>query len=307
MPVLGRRVERLRPELVEHRQHLEQRRSLAPEVGLRHLDAVPLRDDRVLPGGGERRQVVAADQPRQHLATGVTPLGRGGTRSTASATNPCAPLVAGRLGLRGHVGAGGRGRPRPAARARRRRPGWRTARPHAARGRRAATGRPRWSSSRGTGPAPARWSRRPGRAAGARRGRSRSPARARSPAAASRGRAAGAARRRPHRARPRPAGPTRGRGRDPSPRTPRASRPAGAGPCPQSTRGVGSFAVATIAGRSPPGPFRCGSTTCSTKPPADGGVEGVAAELEHPLGRLRGQPVGRGHHPEGAREGRSWS
>src|SRR5690606_15542780 len=44
--------------------------------------------------------------------------------------------------------------------------------------------------------------------------------------------------------------------------------PAGAGPCPQSTLGVGSSAVAMIAGRSPPGPFRCGSTSCSTKPPA---------------------------------------
>ena len=44
--------------------------------------------------------------------------------------------------------------------------------------------------------------------------------------------------------------------------------PAGAVPCPHSTRGVGSAAVATMAGRSPPGPLRCGSTTCSTKPPA---------------------------------------
>ena len=43
---------------------------------------------------------------------------------------------------------------------------------------------------------------------------------------------------------------------------------AGAGPCPHSTRGVGSAAVATRAGRSPPGPFRCGSTTCRTNPPA---------------------------------------
>ncbi len=43
---------------------------------------------------------------------------------------------------------------------------------------------------------------------------------------------------------------------------------AGAGPWPQSTRGVGSAAVDTIAGRSPPGPLRCGSTTCRTNPPA---------------------------------------
>src|SRR5882757_8457110 len=44
--------------------------------------------------------------------------------------------------------------------------------------------------------------------------------------------------------------------------------PAGATPCAHSTRGVGSAAVAKIAGMSPPGPTRCGSTTCSTKPAA---------------------------------------
>ncbi len=131
--LLRRRVERLRPELVEHRQHLQERRPLPPEAGLRHLDAVPLRDDGLLPGRGERRQVRAADQPGQHLATGVPPLACGRNASTASATKPCAPLVAGRLGLRGHVGAGGRGRPRPGARAPPRRPGWRTARPRGAR------------------------------------------------------------------------------------------------------------------------------------------------------------------------------
>ncbi len=43
---------------------------------------------------------------------------------------------------------------------------------------------------------------------------------------------------------------------------------AGAGPWPHSTFGTGSSAVATIAGTSPPGPFRCGSTTCSTNPAA---------------------------------------
>ncbi len=31
---------------------------------------------------------------------------------------------------------------------------------------------------------------------------------------------------------------------------------------------MGSCAVAMIAGMSPPGPLRCGSTTCSTKPAA---------------------------------------
>ncbi len=42
--------------------------------------------------------------------------------------------------------------------------------------------------------------------------------------------------------------------------------PAGAGPCPHSTFGAGPPAVATMAGTSPPGPFRCGSTTCRTNP-----------------------------------------
>src|SRR3954470_15303568 len=44
--------------------------------------------------------------------------------------------------------------------------------------------------------------------------------------------------------------------------------PPGAGPRPQRTFGRRSSAVATIAGTSPPGPFRCGSTTCRTNPAA---------------------------------------
>ena len=43
---------------------------------------------------------------------------------------------------------------------------------------------------------------------------------------------------------------------------------AGAGPCPQTTRSRSSSALQTSAGMSPPGPFRCGSTTCSAKPAA---------------------------------------
>ena len=43
---------------------------------------------------------------------------------------------------------------------------------------------------------------------------------------------------------------------------------AGAGPWPQSTRTPSSLAAWKIAGSSPPGPFRCGSATCSTKPAA---------------------------------------
>src|SRR3954470_9576353 len=40
----------------------------------------------------------------------------------------------------------------------------------------------------------------------------------------------------------------------------------GAGPCPQITRGRPS--LQSMIGTSPPGPLRCGSTTCSVKPAA---------------------------------------
>src|SRR6185437_94631 len=38
--------------------------------------------------------------------------------------------------------------------------------------------------------------------------------------------------------------------------------PAGAGPCPQITSVLPRFTSCTITGTSPPGPFKCGSTTC---------------------------------------------
>src|SRR5207245_2349715 len=42
----------------------------------------------------------------------------------------------------------------------------------------------------------------------------------------------------------------------------------GAGPCAHRTSGSPRDAGQRIAGRSPPGPFRCGSTTCNVKPAA---------------------------------------
>ncbi len=39
--------------------------------------------------------------------------------------------------------------------------------------------------------------------------------------------------------------------------------PAGAGPCPQITSTLPLRTSCTITGTSPPGPLRCGSTTCS--------------------------------------------
>src|SRR4051812_45880679 len=41
--------------------------------------------------------------------------------------------------------------------------------------------------------------------------------------------------------------------------------PAGAGPCPQITSVLPRLISCTITGTSPPGPLRCGSTTCSVK------------------------------------------
>ena len=58
--------------------------------------------------------------------------------------------------------------------------------------------------------------------------------------------------------------------------------PAGAGPWPQSTRGAGSSAVAMMAGTSPPGPLRCGSTTCRTNPAAT-----AASNALPPSSRMR--------------------
>src|SRR4051794_3457237 len=43
---------------------------------------------------------------------------------------------------------------------------------------------------------------------------------------------------------------------------------AGAGPCAHSTRGAPTSALQNTTGRSPPGPFWCGSTICSTNPAA---------------------------------------
>src|SRR5690554_1404547 len=43
---------------------------------------------------------------------------------------------------------------------------------------------------------------------------------------------------------------------------------AGAGPWPEITRMFLSFSLQRMMGTSPPAPFRCGSTTCRTKPAA---------------------------------------
>ncbi len=58
--------------------------------------------------------------------------------------------------------------------------------------------------------------------------------------------------------------------------------------------------VVRITGTSPPGPLRCGSTTCKRESGGDGGVEGVAALLQRRHADGGRDPMGRGHDAEGA-------
>ena len=76
-------------------------------------------------------------------------------------------------------------------------------------------------------------------------------------------------------------------------------RPAPA-PARTARAASGPAAVAKMAGTSPPGPLRCGSTTCRTKPAATAASKALPPELELAHGRLRGEPVRRGDHAEGA-------
>ena len=63
-----------RGELVEHPEHLEQRRALAPRAGLGDRVALPLRRDRVLPRGLEGGQVRPGEDAGKHRPAGV-PVG----------------------------------------------------------------------------------------------------------------------------------------------------------------------------------------------------------------------------------------
>ena len=53
-------------------------------------------------------------------------------------------------------------------------------------------------------------------------------------------------------------------------------------------------------GASPPGPFRCGSATCRVKAVGGGGVERVAAALQHRHADLARDPVRAGDDAERA-------
>ena len=71
-------------------------------------------------------------------------------------------------------------------------------------------------------------------------------------------------------------------------------------PCAHSTSGSPSSAGQITAGRSPPGPFRCGSTTCSDEAGRTRRVERVPAALEHRHPGGRGEPVRRRDRAERA-------
>ena len=117
---------------------------------------------------------------------------------------------------------------------------------------------------------------------------------------ACRSRAAAASRSRTCRARRPPTvrcpAPDRGRARGNA----RWWRPAGAGPCPQITSVLPRRTSCTITGTSPPGPLRCGSTTCSVK-----AVATAASKALPPFSSIahadRGRdPMRRGDDAEGA-------
>ncbi len=88
------------PRVVQHGQRLEQGGPLTPQPGLGDLHALPLVHRRRLPGGLVGGEVRAADQPGQHLPAGVPPLARP-ERLDGLGHEAAAPRVARRLGLLG--------------------------------------------------------------------------------------------------------------------------------------------------------------------------------------------------------------
>src|ERR1700756_369415 len=59
--------------------------------------------------------------------------------------------------------------------------------------------------------------------------------------------------------------------------------PAGAGPCPQITSGLPLRVSNRITGTSPPGPLRCGSTTCSVKAVAQAASKALPPRSRMPM------------------------
>ena len=233
-------------EAGQQRELLEQHRALPPRPGLADRVAVVVERDRHLERRRPARQVVAGEQPAlvrgedrlRHPAAVERVARRVDARLARVAARAREPPV--RLGQRAVAEQLGR----PRAPRRRSRPS---------------------SSTRAAGRAPPRGS--PARP-GSPRPRSRSPPPARPPAPTCRSRAASGTRRRTRPARRRRTARSPGTRSRPSDRYASIVAASGAGPCPHTTTGSPRSTGHTIAGTSPPGPLRCGSTTCSTNPAA---------------------------------------
>ncbi len=128
-----------------------------------------------------------------------------------------------------------------------------------------------------------RWWRRRARPADSRCAHRRSPASARRRGASCRSRAAASCRRRRCRGCRRREGRCRARGRGRAARKCAIVARAGAGPWPQITSVLPRRTSWTISGTSPPGPLRCGSTTCSVKAVATAASKALPPRSSMPM------------------------
>ena len=119
----------------------------------------------------------------------------------------------------------------------------------------------------------------------------RSRRRARRAASACRSRAAAASSRRTRRARRPAAARCRASVRGPCSRKRCGVAAIGKGPWPQITSGALAPARITMAGSSPPGPLRCGSTICSTKPAAHAASNALPPRSSTAMPVWRREPV----------------
>ena len=287
------------------RELLQQRRALAPGPVLRPSQPSPV-ERRPAPRRSPRTPARSSPVSSAGVAARRWSPGTAGrlNASTASATKPCrqarraASICAsrsapGRLGLGDQPPLGGGVAP-----------GCGTARPAPAAARRAATARPRSSSLARTAPAPpptvapTRGQQRvPVLGVADRRTRARRAAASvpwsrssSSQASTAPGTAAASGPEPGTRSRPSAAVVLDGRaGR-------RRALPA------EHASASGPPAVAKMAGTSPPGPLRCGSTTCRTNPAATAASKALPPRSSTAIADWRGQPVRGGDHAEGALE-----
>ena len=124
--------------------------------------------------------------------------------------------------------------------------------------------------------------------------------RARRRGASCRSRAAAACRRRRCPGCRRREGRCRARGRGRARGNARSSRRAGAGPWPQITSVLPRRTSWTMSGTSPPGPLRCGSTTCSVKAVATAASKALPPRSSIAHADRGRDPMRRGDDAEGA-------